>query len=192
MKKVSTSKVAKVAVTERPLNDWQAKNFLYMLDRMESWRNKRIGEVYGKLSDEHGKKEKPELTVDALVKMLRSSKVTLAKLDSRGKQINLYRNGQQVYKGDTHEYKSGWHIELFIEDIPAMTAYENRAKEINDERGAKILEVREFTAAIRTRIRIGALSNLEAERLVNELQIAWEVPVDVVATANHTNSSCTR
>ena len=192
MKKVATSKVAKVAVTERPLNDWQAKNFLYMLDRMTSWRNKRIGEVYAKLRDEHVKKEKPELTVDALVKLLRSSKVNVAAIDSTGKQVKLCRSNQHMYKGQTHEYKSVWCIELVIEDIPMMTAYENREKEIKDEWEAKLLEVREFTAAIRTRIRIGAISNLEAERLVNELQIAWEVPVDVVATANHTNSSCTR
>lgn len=181
-------------VAEKPLNSDQAKQFLYMLNRMEAWRTRRISEAK-KEAIAKIEATKREYSLADVLKDIKSGKIVplvVSNRDAHLSSVNVSTSSVAGRETEKNRSVSLDSITFYVDDLYIKSEVREKVKQIQEDYDKTIKELNDSVAFYRVRLRTGNMSNLEANAIIEELTEAWSVPMSVVAEADHTNQTCTK
>jgi hypothetical protein len=176
---------------KKPLNEFQTRNFLYMIDRIRSYRFSKLGEARRLEEKELDKLPKP--TMNDIIRLIKNGKLVPQKRNNRNnRDCSIEYSGSALYNEEKNQTEGGYHITFSVKEIPTFKALEVEQNKIAERWKEQERLDNERIAGIKIKLRLGHIDSETAENFVNELMAEWEVPITIVAEANHTNASCAR
>lgn len=175
---------------KKPLNEFQTRNFLYMIDRIRSYRFSKLGEARRLEEKELDKLPRPEAS--DIIKMLKNGKLTPMPT-SKGKSVfYIEESDHAVWNQATNTYDVGFKLSFGVRELHGFKSIKKESEIISQKWKEQERLDNELIAGIKIKLRLGHIDSETAENFVNTLMGDWNVPITIVAEANHTNASCAR
>lgn len=176
---------------KKALNEFQTRNFLYMIDRIRSYRFSKLGEARRLEEKELDKLPKP--TIGDVIRLLKNGKLVPQKRNNRNnRDCSIDYSASALYNEEKNQTEGGYHITFSVKEIPTFKSPEAESNKIAERWKEQERIDNERIAGIKIKLRLGHIDSESAETFVNDLMAEWNVPITIVAEANHTNASCAR
>ncbi len=180
-----------VPVAEKQMNEYQAKQFTYMLDRMEAFRYQAIMDAFYATKREHEKTEVDVYLQEQFLKDLKSGKIVPVQVE-KGEGLEIGSASKYITEQGKKTAVNLDTVVFHFKDLYFVAHHRDKLKAIEQAKESSIKELKDSTAFYRIRLRTGNMTNTEANTIIETLMEAWSVPMTIVAEANASNRSCTR
>lgn len=188
-KKTTTTEV--IEKPKKPLNEFQTRNFLYMIDRIRSYRFGKLNEA--RRLEERELEKLPKPTMNDIIRLIKNGKLVPHKRNNRNnRDYDISYSGSALYNEEKNQTEGGYNITFSVKTIPTFKSPEVESEKISQKWKEQERLDNERIAGIKIKLRLGHIDSETAENFVNELMGEWNVPITIVAEANHTNASCAR
>jgi len=176
---------------KKPLNEFQTRNFLYMIDRIRSYRFGKLNEA--RRLEERELEKLPKPTMNDIIRLIKNGKLVPHKRNNRNnRDYDISYSGSALYNEEKNQTEGGYNITFSVKTIPTFKSPEVESEKISQKWKEQERLDNERIAGIKIKLRLGHIDSETAENFVNELMGEWNVPITIVAEANHTNASCAR